>query len=105
VRILTEPDNALVKQQSALLATEAVELEFTPEGIRAIAEIAYRVNQRTQNIGARRLYTVVEKVVETLSFDAPDLAESDRRVCVDAAYVRERLKTIVEDEDLAKYIL
>jgi ATP-dependent HslUV protease ATP-binding subunit HslU len=105
VRILTEPDNALVKQQSALLATEAVELEFTPEGIRAIAEIAYRVNQRTQNIGARRLYTVVEKVVEGLSFDAPDLAESDRRVCVDAAYVRERLKTIVEDEDLAKYIL
>jgi ATP-dependent HslUV protease ATP-binding subunit HslU len=105
VRILTEPDNALVKQQKALLATERVDLEFSPEGIRAIAEIAYRVNQRTQNIGARRLYTVVERVVEGLSFDAPDLPESGRHVHVDADYVRERLKTILEDEDLAKYIL
>jgi len=105
VRILTEPDNALVKQQKALLATERVELEFAPEGIRAIAEIAYRVNQRTQNIGARRLYTVVERVVEGLSFDAPDLPESGRHVHVDADYVREKLKTILEDEDLAKYIL
>ena len=105
VRILTEPDNALVKQQKALLATERVDLEFSTEGIRAIAEIAYRVNQRTQNIGARRLYTVVERVVEGLSFDAPDLPESGRHVHVDADYVREKLKTILEDEDLAKYIL
>jgi len=105
VRILTEPDNALVKQQRALLATEGVELEFADDGIRAIAEIAYRVNQRMQNIGARRLYTVVEKVVEGLSFDAPDLSADGRRVRIDAAYVREKLKSIIEDEDLAKYIL
>jgi len=105
VRILTEPDNALVKQQRALLATEGVEVEFADDGIRAIAEIAYRVNQRMQNIGARRLYTVVEKVVEGLSFDAPDLPADGRRVRIDAAYVREKLQTIIEDEDLAKYIL
>ena len=105
VRILTEPDNALVKQQRALLATEGVDLEFVAEGIRAVAEIAYRVNQRTQNIGARRLYTVIEKVVEGLSFDAPDLPAGSRQVRIDADYVREKLKTIIEDEDLAKYIL
>jgi len=80
-------------------------LEFADDGIRAIAEIAYRVNQRMQNIGARRLYTVVEKVVEGLSFDAPDLSADGRRVRIDAAYVREKLKSIIEDEDLAKYIL
>ncbi|MBM4019861.1 MAG: ATP-dependent protease ATPase subunit HslU [Planctomycetes bacterium] len=105
VRILSEPDNALVKQQKAMLATEGVQAEFTEDGIRAVAEIAFRVNQRAQNIGARRLYTVMEKVVESVSFDAPDLPERERRVCIDAAFVRERLKSIIEDEDLAKYIL
>jgi ATP-dependent HslUV protease ATP-binding subunit HslU len=105
VRILLEPDNALVKQQQAMLATEGVCVQFADDGVRAIAEIAFRVNQRTQNIGARRLYTVMEKVVEGVSFDAPDLPEDRRTVCIDAAYVRDRLRSILEDEDLAKYIL
>jgi ATP-dependent HslUV protease ATP-binding subunit HslU len=105
VRILTEPDNALVKQHRAMLETEGVRLDFADDGVRQIAEIAYRVNQRMQNIGARRLYTVLEKVLESVSFDAPDLPEADRRVTVDAAYVRDKLQTVIQDEDLAKYIL
>jgi ATP-dependent HslUV protease ATP-binding subunit HslU len=104
-RILMEPDNALVKQQQAMLATEGAQVTFADDGIRAIAEIAFRVNQRAQNIGARRLYTVMEKVVEDLSFDAPDLPQDQRCVRIDAEFVRQRLKGIVEDEDLAKYIL
>jgi ATP-dependent HslUV protease ATP-binding subunit HslU len=105
VRILTEPDNALVKQQKALLATEGVTVEFTDDGIRELAQVAFRINQRGQNIGARRLYTVIEKVIEDLSFDAPDLPASERTVRIDAAYVNDQLKGIAEDEDLAKYIL
>jgi ATP-dependent HslUV protease ATP-binding subunit HslU len=105
VRILKEPDNALVKQHQAMLGTEGVVLEFTEDGIREIADLAFRVNQRTQNIGARRLYTVMEKVLEDVSYDAPNLPEDRRRVCVDAEYVREKLKSIAKDEDLAKYIL
>jgi len=105
VRILTEPENALVRQHEALLATDGVSLEFTPEAIREIAEIAYRVNQRTQNIGARRLYTVMEKLLEEVSFEAPDLPPDRRQVTVDTAYVRERLAEVLADEDLAKYIL
>ncbi len=105
VRILTEPDNALTKQQRAMLATEGLEVDFTDDGIRAVAEIAYRTNQRMQNIGARRLYTIMEKVTEGISFDAPDLAESARHIRIDAAYVHETLKSVIEDEDLAKYIL
>ena len=105
VRILLEPDNALVKQQQAMLATEGVRLEFTEDGILEIAQVAYRINQRAQNIGARRLYTVMEKVVENLSYDAPDLPEGARDVRIDAGYVREQLRTVMEDEDLAKYIL
>jgi len=105
VRILTEPENALVKQHQALLATEGLVVEFADDGIREVADIAYRVNQRAQNIGARRLYTVMEKVLEDASFDAPDLPEDCRSVTVDAAYVREKLRDIVKDEDLAKYIL
>ena len=104
-RILMEPDNALVKQQQAMLATEGAQVTFADDGIRAIAEIAFRVNQRAQNIGARRLYTVMEKVVEDLSFDAPDLPQDQRCVRIDAEFVHQRLKGIVEDEDLAKYIL
>ena len=104
-RILTEPEGALVKQHRALLATEGVEVEFAPEAVREVAALAYRLNQTAQNIGARRLYTVMEKVMEDLSFDAPDLPEDRRRVRVGAAYVRERLKAIVENEDMAKYIL
>ncbi len=104
-RILTEPDNALVKQQRALLATEGVRIGFTPDGVREVARMAFQVNQRSLNIGARRLYTLLEKVVEQVSFDAPDLPEAEREIRVDAAFVRERLKGIAEDEDLAKYIL
>jgi ATP-dependent HslUV protease ATP-binding subunit HslU len=99
VRILTEPDNALVKQQRAMLATEGLEVEFTDDGIRAIAEIAYRFNQRTQNIGARRLYTVIEKVTEGVSYDAPDLPPAKRSVRIDAQYVHEQLRSIMEDEE------
>jgi ATP-dependent HslUV protease ATP-binding subunit HslU len=105
VRILTEPDNALVKQHRALLATDGVLVEFTDDGVRAIAEVAYRINQRTQNIGARRLCTVTEKVLEDVSFDAPDLPADAREVRVDAAYVLDKLRGIADDEDLAKYIL
>jgi ATP-dependent HslUV protease ATP-binding subunit HslU len=105
VRILTEPDNALVKQHRAMLATEALLVDFTQDAVREIAETSHRINQRAQNIGARRLYTVMEKLLEDLSFDAPDLPAGEREVRVDADYVRERLKAIAEDEDLAKYIL
>ncbi|MBM4030985.1 MAG: ATP-dependent protease ATPase subunit HslU [Planctomycetes bacterium] len=103
VRILTEPENALTKQYAALLATEGVQLEFTPDAIRAIAAIATQINQRSQNIGARRLHTVLEKLVEDISFDAPDLPA--RKVTLDGAAVREKLKPIVADEDLSRYIL
>ena len=105
VRILTEPDNALVKQHAAMLETEGVTVGFAEDGVREIAEISYHVNQRTQNIGARRLYTVMEKVLEDVSFDAPDLPSDERKVRIDAGYVREKLKDILQDEDLAKYIL
>ncbi len=104
-RILTEPDNALVKQHRAMLATEGVLLDFDDSAVREIAAIAYRINQSAQNIGARRLYTVMEKLVEDLSFEAPDLPEDRREVHVDADYVREKLADIAESEDLAKYIL
>jgi ATP-dependent HslUV protease ATP-binding subunit HslU len=105
VRILTEPDNALVKQHAAMLETESVTVEFAEDGVREIAEISYHVNQRTQNIGARRLYTVMEKVLEDVSFEAPDLPPEARHVTVDADYVRDKLRDVMDDEDLAKYIL
>jgi ATP-dependent HslUV protease ATP-binding subunit HslU len=103
VRILREPQNSLTKQTVALLATEGVGVEFTDDAVDEMAQIAYDVNRRTQNIGARRLYTILEKVFETISFDAPDLPE--RRVRIDADYVRERLGDVVKDEDLSKFIL
>jgi len=105
VRILTEPEGSLVKQHAALLATDGVTVAFADDGVRQIAEIAYRVNQRTQNIGARRLYTVMEKLLEEVSFEAPDLPPDARHVTVDADYVRDKLKGVLQDEDLAKYIL
>ena len=105
VRILTEPDNALVKQHRAMLQTEGVTIDFAEDGVREIAEISYRVNQQMQNIGARRLYTVMEKVLEDVSFEAPDLPADERKVRIDADYVREKLRDVIEDEDLAKYIL
>lgn len=103
VRILTEPRNSLVGQYRALLRTEGVELDFTPEGVREIAEIAATVNARTEDIGARRLHTVMERLLEDVSFDAPDLGS--RRLRIDAAFVRERLAGLVQDEDLSRYIL
>ncbi len=103
VRILTEPENALTKQYKALLATEGVELEFTSDGIDRIAEIAVMLNERMENIGARRLYTVMEKLLEDVSFHAPQM--KGQRVVIDKSYVDEKLSDVVKDEDLSKYIL
>ncbi len=103
VRILTEPHNALVRQYVEMMATEGVTLQFTDDAIAEIAEVAQIVNDRTENIGARRLYTVMETLLEDISFDAPDLEE--KRIAIDAAYVREKLQDISEDEDLSRYIL
>jgi ATP-dependent HslUV protease ATP-binding subunit HslU len=103
VRILTEPRNSLVRQYTELLRTEGVELCFEEDGIRTIAEYAARVNQQSDDIGARRLYTVMEKLLEELSFDAPD--RGPRELVVDGAFVRERLERLVQDEDLSRYIL
>ena len=102
-RILSEPRNSLVRQYTALLATEGVELEFKEDGVRAIADFAARVNRQADDIGARRLHTVMEKLLEELSFDAPDLGTV--RTVVDETFVRERLAALVEDEDLSRYIL
>jgi len=102
-RILVEPQNSLTKQYTALLSTEGVKVTFTDDGIDAIAEIANRVNDDTENIGARRLHTVLEKVLEDVAFDAPDIADKD--VVIDGAYVRSRLGDIMDDVDLSRYIL
>ena len=103
VRILTEPRNALVKQYQALMETEGITLDFTREGIEAIAAIAVEVNDRTENIGARRLFTVVERLLEEVSFEAQELKE--KKVVIDASYVNGHLKEIVKDQDLSRYIL
>jgi ATP-dependent HslUV protease ATP-binding subunit HslU len=102
-RILTEPKNALIRQYTALLATEGVTLEFTPDSIDALSHIAAQVNRRMENIGARRLHTVMERLLEELSFSAPDL--TDKYVRIDAEYVNQRLESIARDEDLSRYIL
>jgi len=102
-RILTEPDASLTEQYSALLATEDVQLEFAADGIERLAEIATQINERTENIGARRLHTVMERLLETLSFEATDKAGS--RVMIDVGYVNEHLDSLVKDEDLSRYIL
>jgi ATP-dependent HslUV protease ATP-binding subunit HslU len=103
VRILKEPKNALVIQYESLLATEGIELKFEESAIEEIASIADRVNERMENIGARRLHTVMEKLLDEVSFDAPDL--DAKKVVIDNAYVAEKLKDIVEDENLSRYIL
>ena len=103
VRILTEPDNALVKQYTALLKTEQVNLTFLDDAINEIAEMSALVNQRMENIGARRLQTIMEKFLEDISFDAPDLEDTD--ITIDAKYIRDKLKDIIQDEDLSRYIL
>ncbi|MDH7481370.1 MAG: ATP-dependent protease ATPase subunit HslU [Armatimonadota bacterium] len=102
-RILTEPKNALVKQYTALLATEGVSITFTKDAISEIARIAAEVNAQSENIGARRLHTVMERLLEDISFNAPELTSSP--ITIDAAYVREKLEDIVKNEDLSKYIL
>jgi ATP-dependent HslUV protease ATP-binding subunit HslU len=103
VRILTEPDASLTDQYKALLATEGVGLEFTEDGIRRIAEVAWQVNERTENIGARRLHTVLERLLEDVSYNA---AELDRvTVTVTAAYVDKNLSELAADDDLSRYIL
>jgi ATP-dependent HslUV protease ATP-binding subunit HslU len=102
-RILTEPETALTKQYAALLATDGVEVEFTADGIQEIAESAFRVNSQGENIGARRLHTVIEKVLEDLSFEAGDKVR--KSFTVDAAYVRSQLSEVLKDQDLSRFIL
>jgi ATP-dependent HslUV protease ATP-binding subunit HslU len=103
VRILTEPKGALTKQYQALLGTEGVEVVFEPDAVDALANYAYQVNQTSQNIGARRLYTIMERLLEELSFEAPEMQMG--RVVVNAAYVQQRLEKVTHDEDLSKFIL
>ncbi|HET7369664.1 MAG TPA: ATP-dependent protease ATPase subunit HslU [Gammaproteobacteria bacterium] len=103
VRILTEPDASLTDQYAALMATEGLGLSFTEDGVQRIAEVAYQVNERTENIGARRLHTVMERLLETVSFEASE--RSGQTVTVDRAYVDEHIGELVQDEDLSRYIL
>jgi ATP-dependent HslUV protease ATP-binding subunit HslU len=103
MRILTEPKSALTKQYVALMETEGIQIEFTDDAIEALASYAFQVNQSTQNIGARRLYTIMERLLEELSFEAPEMKAS--KIVVDAAYVNDRLQSVAEDEDLTKFIL
>jgi len=103
VRILTEPENALTRQYASLLATDGVLVDFKKDGIRAMAEIATEVNRRSQNIGARRLFTIMEKLLEKESFLAPDPDVAE--VIVNETFVRERVGEIAEDQDLAASIL
>jgi len=103
IRILTEPQNALIKQQIALLATEGISLAFSKDSIEEIADIAAQVNDRTENIGARRLYTIMERLLDEISFDAPEKKGS--MISIDATHVRERLADVVKSEDLSRYIL
>ncbi len=103
IRILTEPNNALVKQYTEMMATEGVKLIFTKDAIASIAEIATVVNERTENIGARRLYTIMEKLLDDISFDAPDM--KNKEIKIDAKNVEKKLEDIIEDDDLSRYIL
>jgi ATP-dependent HslUV protease ATP-binding subunit HslU len=107
VRILTEPDASLTRQYQALLATEGVNVEFTADGVRRLAEVAFQVNEKTENIGARRLHTVMERLLEPVSFDASDrgAAGASATIVVDAAYVERHLGALARDEDLSRYIL
>jgi len=102
-RILTEPENSLIRQYRALLATEGVEVEFTPDGVEEIAALAFRVNEQAENIGARRLHTMMEKLLSDVSFEAPEMKE--QKVVVDREYVREKLSPLLKNADLTRYIL
>jgi ATP-dependent HslUV protease ATP-binding subunit HslU len=103
VRILTEPDASLTEQYAALMAADGLELSFAEDGVRRTAEVAWEVNEKTENIGARRLHTVMERLLETISFEAAD--RSGQSVTVDRAYVDDHLADLVGNEDLARYIL
>lgn len=103
IRILTEPHNALTKQYTELMRTEAVNLVFKDKAIAELSQIAAEVNEKTESIGARRLHTIMEKLLEEISFDAPDL--KDKHITIDAKYVRDKLQDLIEDEDLSRYIL
>jgi ATP-dependent HslUV protease ATP-binding subunit HslU len=103
LRILTEPKHSLTKQYAELIATEGVKLEFTSDGVAALADVASEVNRTTQNIGARRLHTILERVVEEVSYEGPDW--TGRTVRIDAAYVHGRLAEILKKEDLTQFIL
>jgi len=103
IRILTEPKNALIKQYKALMETEGFELIFQDDAIAEIADIATIVNERTENIGARRLHTIMEKLLDEISFDAPDFKKKE--FTIDAHYVREKLSNLAKDVDLSRYIL
>jgi len=103
IRILTEPNNALVKQYTEMMATEGIKIMFTEDAVAEIAQVATVVNERTEDIGARRLYTIMETLLDEISFEAPDMKEKE--IKIDAKYVQEKLDDIVEDEDLSRYIL
>jgi ATP-dependent HslUV protease ATP-binding subunit HslU len=105
VRILQEPKNALIKQYKALIEAEGITLDFTQDGVAEVARIAADVNGRMENIGARRLHTVMTTLLEDILFDLPEAKDTDLIVKIDATFVRDRLKSVVEDEDLRKYIL
>ena len=106
MRILSEPHNALTKQQQQLLAVEGLEVTFEDGAIEAIAELAAQANATLENIGARRLMTIVEKVFEEINFDAPErVAKGEKKVAITDAFVRERVADIVKDEDLSKFVL
>ena len=103
IKILKDPENSLTRQYKALLATENIGIEFTEDAIDEIAEMAWKVNESTENIGARRLHTIMEKVLEDISFDAPE--KQGDKIAINRDYVRERLKDTVANEDLSRYIL
>ncbi|EDP73858.1 ATP-dependent protease ATP-binding subunit, partial [Hydrogenivirga sp. 128-5-R1-1] len=103
IKILTQPKNALIKQYKALMETEGVHLEFTDDAVEEIARIAEEVNEKTENIGARRLHTILERIMEDYSFEAPDL--KGQTIIIDKKVVQAKLGDIVQNEDLTKYIL
>jgi ATP-dependent HslUV protease ATP-binding subunit HslU len=103
VRILREPDCSLTEQYASLMATEGVDLDFSDSGVRRMAEIAFQVNERSENIGARRLHTVLERLLESISYDAAD--REGQAVSIDGAYVEDHLGELAKDEDLTRYIL
>jgi ATP-dependent HslUV protease ATP-binding subunit HslU len=104
-RILTEPTASLTKQYTALMSTEGLDVEFDADGVKRIAEIAYNVNESTENIGARRLHTILERLLEEISFDAADLSTSKEKISINAEFVQEQLGDLAKDEDLTRFIL